>query len=31
MSEVARRFNVRTRDVFDALERRKAASGAETE
>lgn len=25
MSEVARRFNVRTRDVFDALERRKAA------
>ena len=25
MSEVARRFHVRTRDVFDALERRKAA------
>ncbi len=26
MSEVARRFHVRTRDVFDALERRKAAA-----
>jgi hypothetical protein len=25
MSEVARRFHVRTRDVFDALERRKAS------
>lgn len=31
MSEVARRFNVRTRDVFDALERRKAASGDASE
>lgn len=29
MSEVARRFNVRTRDVFDALERRKAERAAE--
>lgn len=27
MSEVARRFHVRTRDVFDALERRKASIG----
>jgi hypothetical protein len=25
MSEVARRFHVRTRDVFDALERRKSS------
>jgi len=29
MSEVARRFNVRTRDVFDALERRKATDAGE--
>lgn len=28
MSEVARRFNVRTRDVFDALERQKAGLSA---
>ena len=27
MSQVARRFHVRTRDVFDAVERRKARSG----
>jgi hypothetical protein len=26
MSEVARRFHVRTRDVFDALERRKQSA-----
>jgi 16S rRNA (cytidine1402-2'-O)-methyltransferase len=31
MSEVARRFNVRTRDVFDALERQKAAVGESAE
>lgn len=29
MSEVARRFKLRTRDVFDALERRKAVAGAD--
>lgn len=28
MSEVARRFHVRTRDVFDALERRKSAAAS---
>lgn len=31
MSEVARRFKVRTRDVFDALERRKIAAGVAEE